>query len=68
MHFGAALDSQRSQIDVASTLVGSKSAEYVALTLGEAGALLLSKAGTLRLPLPPVQVLSTVVRCPHPRC
>jgi len=59
-HFGATLDSQRSQIDAASTLVGNRSAEYVALTLGEAGALLVSKAGTLRLPVPPVQVLSTV--------
>lgn len=59
-HFGAVLDSQRSQIDAASTLVDNGSAAYVALTLGEAGAVLVSKAGTLRLPVPPVRVMSTV--------
>ena len=59
-HFGAALDSERSQIEAASALVGDGSAEYVALTLGEAGAVLASKAGIIRLPVPSVQVLSTV--------
>lgn len=59
-HFGAALDSERSQIEAASTLVGDGSAEYVALTLGEAGAVLASKKGIIRLPVPSVQVLSTV--------
>jgi 6-phosphofructokinase 2 len=59
-HFGTALDSQQSQVEAASTLVSDGSAEYVALTLGEDGAVLVSKAGTLRLAVPPVQVLSTV--------
>lgn len=59
-HFGAALVSERSQIEAASRLVDNGSAEYVALTLGEAGAVLVSKTGTLRLQVPPVHVLSTV--------
>lgn len=59
-HLGVALDSEQSQIDAASRLVADGSAEYVALTLGGAGAVLASKAGIIRLPVPSVQVVSTV--------
>jgi 6-phosphofructokinase 2 len=59
-HLGAPLQSERSQIDAAAALVADGSAEYVALTLGDAGAVLASKAGILRLPVPSVRVLSTV--------
>lgn len=59
-HFGAALGSEQSQVEAASALVADGSAEYVALTLGEAGAVLASKAGVVRLPVPAVPVVSTV--------
>lgn len=59
-HFGVALDSEQSQVEAATALVASGSAECVALTLGEAGAVLASKSGVVRLPVPSVQVLSTV--------
>lgn len=59
-HLGVSLDSERSQIDAASGLVADGSAEFVALTLGDAGAVLASKAGTIRLPVPSVPVISTV--------
>lgn len=57
---GGALDSEQSRVEAASTLVSDGSAEYVALTLGEEGALLVSKAGITRLPAPPVEARSTV--------
>ncbi|WP_026549320.1 1-phosphofructokinase family hexose kinase [Arthrobacter sp. Br18] len=59
-HVNAALDSEQSQIEAASALIADGSAEYVALTLGEAGAMLATKSGVIRLPVPSVQVLSTV--------
>ncbi|WP_175460130.1 1-phosphofructokinase family hexose kinase [Arthrobacter subterraneus] len=59
-HFSVELDSQQSQIEAASALVADGSAEYVALTLGEAGAMLATKTGIIRLPVPLVQVVSTV--------
>jgi len=59
-HAGTALDTEESQISAAAALVGQGSAEYVALTLADAGAVLASKAGISRLRVPPVQVVSTV--------
>lgn len=59
-HVGATLDSEQSQVDAASALVAEGSAEFVALSLGAAGAVLASKAGIIRLPVPRVQVRSTV--------
>jgi 6-phosphofructokinase 2 len=59
-HFNTVLDSEQDQIDAASALVADGSAQYVALTLGEAGAMLATKSGVIRLPVPSVHVLSTV--------
>ncbi|HET7139536.1 MAG TPA: 1-phosphofructokinase family hexose kinase [Arthrobacter sp.] len=59
-HFGAPLETEQSQINAAEALVGDGSAEYVALTLGDAGAVLASKKGAVRLAVPSVRVLSTV--------
>lgn len=59
-HAGTALDTEESQIAAAAELTGQGSAEYVALTLAEAGAVLASKAGISRLQVPPVPVVSTV--------
>lgn len=59
-HVGATLDSDESQVDAASALVAEGSAEFVALSLGAAGAVLASKAGIIRLPVPRVKVRSTV--------
>lgn len=59
-HFGAALDSEQSQVDAASALVADGAAEHVALTLGGSGALLASKSGLIRLTVPNVPVVSTV--------
>ncbi len=59
-HVGAALDSEQSQIDAASSLIAEGRADYAALTLGEAGAVLASKASVIRLPTPSVKVVSTV--------
>jgi 6-phosphofructokinase 2 len=59
-YVGADLDSEQSQVEAASALVSSGSAEYVALTLGEAGAVLASQSGVVRLPVPAVEVVSTV--------
>ncbi|MFB0833433.1 1-phosphofructokinase family hexose kinase [Arthrobacter halodurans] len=59
-YVGAALDSEQSQVDAASSLVSDGRAEYVALTLGEAGAVLAFRAGVVRLPVPEVPVVSTV--------
>ncbi|WEO78853.1 1-phosphofructokinase family hexose kinase [Cryobacterium sp. SO2] len=57
---GSSLDTEEGQIAAASTLVSRGSAEYVALTLGGAGAVLASAAGVIRLPVPRVTVQSTV--------
>jgi 6-phosphofructokinase 2 len=59
-HFGATLDTEQSQLEAASQLIADGSAEYVALTLGEGGAILASKEGVARLPAPTVEVVSTV--------
>ena len=48
------------QLAAAQAIVGDGRAEIVALTLGAAGALLVSSAGALRLPTPDVQVASAV--------
>ena len=58
-HFGGPLPGE-SQIEAASALVADRSAEYGALTLGGAGALLASKDGIIRVPVPGVRVVSTV--------
>ena len=57
---GSALDTEDSRVAAASTLVARGSAEYVALTLGGAGAVLASESGVMRLPVPQVEVQSTV--------
>jgi len=57
---GSALDTEDSRVAAASTLVARGSAEYVALTLGGAGAVLASASGVMRLPVPQVEVQSTV--------
>lgn len=59
-HFDVSLDSDQSQVEAAAALVANGSAEYVALTLGDAGAVLAGKFGVIRLPVPSVRVLSTV--------
>ena len=48
------------QRDAARSIIHSGRAEVVALTLGAAGALLVSKTGVLRLPTPHITVASTV--------
>ncbi|MGA7205390.1 MAG: 1-phosphofructokinase family hexose kinase [Specibacter sp.] len=57
---GTALDSEESQVASATALLANGSAEYVALTLAEAGAMLASKAGVIRLPVPSVKLVSAV--------
>ena len=57
---GSTLESEESQIAAASTLVERGSAEFVALTLGGAGAVLATTTGVLRLAVPRVKVQSTV--------
>ncbi|MDH6236760.1 1-phosphofructokinase family hexose kinase [Cryobacterium sp. CG_9.6] len=57
---GATLDSEQSKIEAASTLVAQGAAEFVALTLGGAGAVLASADRILRQPVPRVSVQSTV--------
>lgn len=59
-HLGRALGTEDSQVEAASSLVADGSAEFVALTLGGAGAVLASKDRVRRLQVPPVQVQSTV--------
>ncbi|MDO5864366.1 MULTISPECIES: 1-phosphofructokinase family hexose kinase [Paenarthrobacter] len=59
-YVGASLGSEQSQMDAASAVVASGAAKYVALTLGEAGAVLASESGVIRLPVPAVKVVSTV--------
>lgn len=57
---GAPLESDQSQVDAAASLVALGAAEFVALSLGPAGAVLASRAGIIRLPVPRVHVRSTV--------
>ena len=57
---GSSLDTEESQIMAARSLAGRGSAEFVALTLGGAGAILASAAGVRRLQVPKVTVQSTV--------
>lgn len=57
---GATLDSEESHINAISALLENGSAECVALTLAEAGAVVATKAGVIRLAVPSVQVVSTV--------
>ncbi len=59
-HVGATLDTPESQVQAAESLVAAGAAEHVALTLGGQGAVLASQSGALRLPVPSVQVRSTV--------
>lgn len=57
---GRELVSEQLEVDAASELVSRGSAQLVALTLGKAGAVLASAEGVIRLPVPQVNVLSTV--------
>ena len=57
---GETLQSEQSQVDATRNLVFAGSAELVALTRGEEGAVLASANGISRLPVPRVTVLSTV--------
>lgn len=60
LHFGVPLPAEQSQLEAVSALVADGSAEYVALTLGGAGAVLASRSGIIRLAVPSVPVVSTV--------
>lgn len=60
LHFGTTLEDEQAELDAAAALVADGSSENVALTLGGAGAVLASAAGTLRLAVPKVDVRSTV--------
>ncbi|MFB9647216.1 1-phosphofructokinase family hexose kinase [Microbacterium terregens] len=57
---GAQLEDEQSLLDAAHELVDAGACEVVALTLGAAGALLVTADGALRLPTPEVRVQSTV--------
>jgi len=57
---GAALDDERGLVEASRELVGLGRCEVVALTLGGAGAIVVSADETLRLPTPRVEVQSTV--------
>ncbi|WP_210725640.1 1-phosphofructokinase family hexose kinase [Arthrobacter silvisoli] len=57
---GADLNDERNLMEAASGLIAQGSAEYVALTLGEDGALLASASGAARIAVPPVKVVSAV--------
>jgi 6-phosphofructokinase 2 len=57
---GATLESEESRIDAASALVADGSAEHVAVTLGEEGAILASEGGVLRVAAPRVTAVSSV--------
>ncbi|POH60050.1 phosphofructokinase [Cryobacterium zongtaii] len=59
-HSGVKLDTPESQAGAAAQLVASGAAEYVALTLGGAGAILASASGVIRSDVPRVTVISTV--------
>jgi len=57
---GAEIDDERSMLDAAHELVRGGACDVVALTLGGAGAVLVTADGALRLPTPEVVVQSTV--------
>jgi 6-phosphofructokinase 2 len=57
---GAALDDETDMQDAAHQLVHAGACDVVALTLGAAGALLVTADGAMRLPTPAVDVQSTV--------
>lgn len=59
-HFGTEIDSEQGELEAASALIAAGAAQYVALTLGSDGALLVSASGALRAPAPSVNVVSTV--------
>lgn len=57
---GHALPTEQARLDAANSLITSGSTKYVVLSLGEEGALLVSKDLSLRAPAIPVKPLSTV--------
>lgn len=57
---GASLDDDAALVDAATELVDAGRCEVVALTLGGAGAIVVTAEQTLRLPTPRVEVRSTV--------
>lgn len=57
---GSALEDDESLVEASRSLVGKGSCQVVALTLGGAGAIVVTADVTLRLPTPHVQVQSTV--------
>lgn len=59
-YVGRPLDTEESQVAAASMMLAACSTGYVALTLGESGAVLVSQGGTIRLDCPKVPVVSTV--------
>jgi len=59
-HTGVALDSDESQIAAAMSLIAGGSAQFVALTLAESGAILASRTGVVHLPAPAVRMVSAV--------
>jgi len=59
-HSGQQLATEASRIEAAGALVASGAVQYVALTLGAEGAMLVSSAGVLRLAAPEVKAVSTV--------
>ena len=59
-YLGVALDSEGTIADAAGRLVAQGAAELVAVTLGDDGALLAGRDLLVRLPVPSVQVQSTV--------
>lgn len=60
IHLGRPLDTSELQVEAANELVARGAARYVALTLGGDGAVLAGPDGTMTLPVPKVQVQSTV--------
>lgn len=59
-HVGATLDDEQSRVDAAASLIDAGAAEFVALTLGSEGALLVSATATYRLSAPVVEAVSSV--------
>lgn len=57
---GRELANEQKEVDAATELVARGAAELVALTLGQAGAVLASASGAIRLPVPRVRVQSVV--------
>lgn len=57
---GAALDTRADQIEACRALIGEKQAEVVALTLGEQGAILVTRDRVLRARALPIEPMSVV--------